>query len=116
MIIITEQAILRIKEMVKEQENNLNTLRFGVTGGGCSGLSYRLGFDEKTERDESFLFDDLEVIIDKEELPIVKGTVIDYKENMLGGGFTINNPNAIASCGCGSSFRTKTNQGTPENC
>jgi len=116
MITITEQAILRIKEMIKEQENNLTTLRFGVIGGGCSGLSYRLGFDEKTEGDESFTFDDLEVIIDKEELPIVKGAVIDYKENMLGGGFTINNPNAIASCGCGSSFRTKTNQGTPENC
>jgi len=56
------------------------------------------------------------LFIPKEDIPIVKGTVIDYKENMLSGGFTITNPNAIITCGCGSSFRTKEKKGNPTDC
>ena len=58
----------------------------------------------------------LQVVVNKEDAKILTGTVIDYKQSMMGGGFTIENPNAIATCGCGSSFRTAAETGTPENC
>lgn len=117
MITITDAARQRISEMMKEENLETAYLRFGVKGGGCSGLSYGLGFDEEIGADdETFEENGLKVVIDKESAPIVKGTVIDYKQNMMGGGFMIDNPNAIITCGCGSSFKTATHQGTPEKC
>ncbi|MGM9985711.1 MAG: HesB/IscA family protein [Bacillaceae bacterium] len=114
---VTEQAVLQVKEMKKDAGNEDLFLRVAVHGGGCSGLSYGLGFEEeKQETDVEFLFDDVRVLVDKESLPILNGVVVDYKASMLGGGFTIDNPNAIATCGCGSSFRTAKNAGTPEEC
>ncbi|KGA95840.1 hypothetical protein AJ85_00295 [Alkalihalobacillus alcalophilus ATCC 27647 = CGMCC 1.3604] len=117
MITLTESAVSQVKEMMlAEGEENL-FLRIGVKGGGCSGLSYGMGFDtEQAEDDKLIEIDGLSVLVDEESAPIVNGLVIDYKQNMMGGGFTIDNPNAIASCGCGTSFRTAKNQGTPENC
>ncbi|WP_413378678.1 HesB/IscA family protein [Alkalihalobacillus sp. 1P02AB] len=117
MITLTESAVSQVKEMMlSEGEENL-FLRIGVKGGGCSGLSYGMGFDtEQAEDDKLIEVDGLSVLVDEESAPIVNGLVIDYKQNMMGGGFTIDNPNAIASCGCGTSFRTAKNQGTPENC
>ncbi|WP_100405300.1 HesB/IscA family protein [Bacillus solitudinis] len=117
MLTITDAAVNHIREMMKaEGEDNL-LLRVGVKGGGCSGLSYGMGFDtQKHEEDNQLDVNGLPVLIDKESEPVLDGVVIDYKQNMMGGGFTIENPNAIASCGCGSSFRTATNAGTPEDC
>ncbi|ADM39173.1 iron-sulfur cluster assembly accessory protein [Bacillus spizizenii] len=116
-VTITEAAALHIKDMMKEHEEENAFLRVGVKGGGCSGLSYGMGFEhEKGESDSMFDQHGITVLVDKESLDIMNGTVIDYKQSMLGGGFTIDNPNAIASCGCGSSFRTATNTGTPEEC
>ncbi|ADC49028.1 hypothetical protein BpOF4_04820 [Alkalihalophilus pseudofirmus OF4] len=117
MITLTEAAVSQIKEMMKAEGQEGLMLRVGVKGGGCSGLSYGMGFDtEKTEDDTKLEISGLPVLIDNESAPIIKGVVIDYKQNMMGGGFTIDNPNAIANCGCGSSFRTATNAGTPEDC
>ncbi|MFD3448808.1 HesB/IscA family protein [Microbacteriaceae bacterium 4G12] len=117
MIHVTEQAAYQIQEMLKEAEEGEQYVRFGVKGGGCSGLSYGLGFEKEAAEDDTVLeFHGVKFLIDKESAPIVKGVKIDYKQSMLGGGFTIDNPNAIASCGCGSSFRTAANAGTPEEC
>jgi iron-sulfur cluster assembly protein len=117
MITVTEQAGLKIKEMIENEEDKNVYVRLGVKGGGCSGLSYGLGFDpEKNEYDTELEIQGIKFLIDNESAPILKGVVIDFKESLLGGGFTIDNPNAIASCGCGSSFRTATNAGTPEEC
>jgi len=117
MITVTEQAGLKIKEMLENEEDQNVYVRLGVKGGGCSGLSYGLGFDpEKNENDTVHEFQGVKFLIDNESAPILKGIVIDFKESLLGGGFTIDNPNAIASCGCGSSFRTATNAGSPEEC
>jgi len=117
MITVTEQAALKIIEMMKEEGNENAFIRLAVKGGGCTGLSYGLGFDTEKQEDDTVVEQNgVNVIIDKESLPIINGVVIDYKESMLGGGFTIENPNAIATCGCGSSFRTATNAGTPEDC
>ncbi|WP_078429998.1 HesB/IscA family protein [Alkalihalobacterium alkalinitrilicum] len=117
MITITESAIARIKEMLNEEEEQGLKLRIGVKGGGCSGLSYGMGFDKEVqEGDQKLDYDGLEVLVDQESAPVLNGVVIDFKQNMMGGGFTIENPNAIASCGCGSSFRTAENAGKPEDC
>ncbi|MBM6618694.1 HesB/IscA family protein [Bacillus suaedaesalsae] len=117
MITISEAAGYQIKDMMKEEGNDNLFLRVGVKGGGCSGLSYGIGFDEEKNADDIELEQHgIKVIIDQESAPILKGVVIDFKQSMMGGGFTIDNPNAIAGCGCGSSFRTATREGTPEEC
>ncbi|QHE53406.1 iron-sulfur cluster assembly accessory protein [Pontibacillus sp. HMF3514] len=111
---ISDSASLQIQEMMKEESENV-LLRFGVKGGGCSGLSYAMGFeyDINEELDTTFEANGIPVVVNKQDLAIVEGTNIDFKQNMMGGGFTIDNPNAIANCGCGSSFRTATNAGAP---
>jgi iron-sulfur cluster assembly protein len=117
MIEVTEQAAFQIKDMLKDAEDGEKYVRLAVHGGGCSGLSYGLGFEVEPKEDDTVLeFFGVEFVIDTESAPIVKGVKIDYKQSMLGGGFTIDNPNAIASCGCGSSFRTASNAGKPEEC
>ncbi|WP_085505723.1 HesB/IscA family protein [Thalassobacillus devorans] len=116
---ITDAASSQIKEMMKEEETENIRLRFGVKGGGCSGLSYAMGFEEDINEELDVLEDanGIPVVIHRQDVPIIEGTTIDFKQNMMGGGFTIDNPNAIVSCGCGSSFKTATNAGTPdENC
>ncbi|WP_070119446.1 HesB/IscA family protein [Bacillus marinisedimentorum] len=117
MLTITEAASHQIREMMEAEEQDNLRLRLAVRGGGCSGLSYGMGFDADAEENDTVLeVQGIPVVVDKESEPILKGVVIDYKQNMMGGGFTIDNPNAIASCGCGSSFRTATNEGAPEEC
>lgn len=116
MLNITESAVSQVKAMM-EAEESAKFLRVGVQGGGCSGLSYGMGFDtEAGEDDTTFETEGIQVLVDKESLSMLEGVKIDYKQNMMGGGFTLDNPNAIASCGCGSSFRTAKNAGKPENC
>lgn len=114
---LTDNAREQVKEMLKEEEANTR-LRFGIKGGGCSGLSYAVGFDTEVneELDVTAIINEIPIVIAKQDIPIVENTVIDFKQNMMGGGFVINNPNAIVSCGCGSSFRTKEVAGTPGDC
>jgi len=114
---ITDNARDQIKEMMKEEDDDVR-LRFGVKGGGCSGLSYSLSFeyDINEELDVLDEINEIPVVMFKQDIPIIENTVIDFKQNMMGGGFSIDNPNAIISCGCGSSFRTKDHVGTPGDC
>lgn len=116
-ITITEAAAFQIKDMMKEYGSNDVYLRVGVKGGGCSGLSYGMGFEEeKGEKDIEQEQHGIRILIDDESKPILQDVKIDFKQSMMGGGFTIDNPNAIANCGCGSSFRTATEAGKPEEC
>jgi iron-sulfur cluster assembly protein len=116
-VILTEAAALQIKDMMKHNEEEGAFLRVSVKGGGCSGLSYGMGFEHEVKEDDLQIEQHgIQVLVDKESSAILQGTKIDYKQSMMGGGFTIDNPNAIASCGCGSSFRTATAAGTPEEC
>lgn len=116
-VVITEAAALQIKDMMKQNEEDGAFIRVSIKGGGCSGLSYGMGFEHEAGEDDMQLeLHGINVVVDKKDAPILNGTKIDYKQSMMGGGFTIDNPNAIANCGCGSSFRTATNTGTPENC
>lgn len=117
MFSITDSARQQIKDMLEAEPAN-SRLRFGVKGGGCSGLSYALGFDDEVNEDLDMIdeINEIAVVVAREDLGIIENTEIDFKENMMGGGFTINNPNAVMSCGCGSSFRTKETVGAPEKC
>lgn len=114
---LTEEASYRIKEMMEHNEEQGSFLRISVNGGGCSGLSYGMNFTtEKHDDDVEDIQHGLDIIVSKQDAAILQDTKIDYKQSLMGGGFTIDNPNAIASCGCGTSFRTATAKGTPEVC
>lgn len=117
LIKLTEEASNQIKEMLKDEPEDA-FLRFGVKGGGCSGLSYSLGFDYEINEELDWVGEikGIPVAIFKQDIPIIENTEIDFKENLMGGGFSIDNPNAIFSCGCGTSFRVKEYEGTPEKC
>lgn len=79
-------------------------LRVGVRGGGCSGMSYILGFDKQREHDAEFQIDGITVFIDKRHGLYLMGTTVDYHDGLNARGFTFENPNATKTCGCGSSF------------
>ena len=117
MITISDFAIEKIKEMLEQEENPNLFLRVGVKPGGCSGFSYGMGFDDDETTDDVHVeTGGLKVVVDKESLPHLQGLEIDYKESGMSGGFTITNPNAVATCGCGSSFRTAAAAGKAEKC
>ena len=106
MITLTPSAAEQVKQLI-EKENKPNlALRIGIKGGGCSGMSYVLALDEATAKQYDTLFEQegVKVIIDAKSQLYLDGTTIDYKTNVMGGGFEFNNPNAKKSCGCGSSF------------
>lgn len=114
---LTEAAAFRVKEMAKHNEEEGSYLRIAVNGGGCSGLTYGMNFDTNIN-DDDYIDEQhgIKILVSQTDAPILMGTKIDYKQSLMGGGFTIDNPNAIASCGCGTSFRTAKVEGTPEVC
>jgi iron-sulfur cluster assembly protein len=77
----------------------------GVRGGGCSGFQYVLAFDERRDGDEIFEQKGITLLVDHESLPYVRGSTIDFVDGLQGAGFKVENPNVVAACGCGSSFR-----------
>ena len=96
----TEEANKQITKIISEQGEN-SYFRISVEGGGCSGFKYNFSFDKKIEIDD-VLFN--KTIIDKNSLEIISGSVVNYKKEMIGNSFTIENPKATSSCGCGLSF------------
>jgi iron-sulfur cluster assembly protein len=105
-ITLTEKAAAQVARV--KLENNIpadHGLRLGVKGGGCSGLSYVLGFDEKpNEKDRVFTVRGVTVFVDPKSLFYLGGTVLDFSDGLNGKGFVFNNPQAAKTCGCGSSF------------
>jgi iron-sulfur cluster assembly protein len=108
LVTITDSAKKEVVRMFQEN-NDLNdsVLRMGVRGGGCSGLSYTLGFDKDvSEYDNVFEVENgVKVVVDMKSYLYLRGTELDYTTDLIGGGFKFNNPNARKSCGCGSSFQ-----------
>jgi iron-sulfur cluster assembly protein len=103
---VTLKAISEIKK-IKEQNNIPSEygLRVGVKGGGCSGLSYTLGFDAESHDNDKILdLQDIRIFVDKKSLFYLMGVELDFTDGLNGRGFTFNNPNATKTCGCGSSF------------
>jgi len=106
MITVTEKAVAEVKRIMQDQGLQPGTgLRLGVTGGGCSGFSYVMGFDNAVKPgDVATEFHGLKVILDADAVPYVDNTVVDFNDGVMNRGFVFNNPNATGNCGCGSSF------------
>lgn len=114
MVSISESASDKIAEMLAAEQSPDLFLRIGVKEGGCSGFSYGMGFDDEQHDDDKVLdIRGLKVVVDSDSAKYLYGVEIDWKESAMGGGFTIQNPNAVATCGCGSSFRTAADAGKP---
>jgi iron-sulfur cluster assembly protein len=107
MITITDKGAEKVHEFLASQEADISLagLRVGVRGGGCSGFQYQLAFDEQRESDVVFESHGLKLLVDSDSLSYVNGSIIDYQDTLQGAGFKVENPNVVAACGCGSSFR-----------
>lgn len=106
LIKLTEVAATKVQE-IRVQDDDIGDdlfLRLGVLGGGCSGFSYELVFDEKTELDREFDVRGIKVVVDEMSLMYLVGTEVDYLEELSQAGFKFHNPNVSNTCGCGSSF------------
>jgi iron-sulfur cluster insertion protein len=98
-------AVEKLREIIAEENNPNMMLRVFVQGGGCSGFSYGFTLDEsKNEDDFDFAYEDVKVLVDSMSMQYLQGSSIDYKEDIMGASFVINNPQAQTTCGCGSSF------------
>jgi len=109
MITLTDKAVKEIKRLQDADASAQGKpLRVQVVGGGCSGMSYKLGFDQEpvSELDKTFSKDGISLIVDSKSFLYITGTELDFSDGLNGKGFVFNNPNAKRSCGCGSSFST----------
>ncbi len=106
MVTLTDIAAEKVGGFLAGQDEATQAgLRVAVKGGGCSGFQYNLALDESRDGDHIFEDQGIRLIVDGESLPYVDGSVVDYTESRRGAGFEVKNPNVVASCGCGSSFR-----------
>ena len=107
-IVLTEKAVKEVQRIMDDQKLEPGTvLRVGVVGGGCSGFSYSLGFDKSFDEktDSKYDFSGLPVVVDKKSSLFLDGTTVDFYDGIERRGFTFDNPNAVKTCGCGSSFQ-----------
>ena len=112
MITLTDRGAEKVQEFLASQAAVGETagLRVGVRGGGCSGFQYALAFDEQHDDDTVFEDKGIRLLVDRSSLPYVRGSVIDFVDGLQGAGFKVENPNVVAACGCGSSFRVAEEQ------
>jgi len=105
MVTLTPTAVNKVKEILDSQEPKPNGLRIAVVGGGCSGFSYSMAFENTPNMlDKTYSFDGLKVFIDQASMLYLDGAEVDYVETLEGSGFKFNNPHVKSTCGCGSSF------------
>ena len=104
LINITKNAIKEIEMIFKNHDNKEQALRLKVIGGGCSGLSYNMDFDDVKENDNILDFKDFQIVIDLKSSIYLKGITLDHQKGLQGKGFIFKNPNATNTCGCGESF------------
>ena len=107
MITLTDKGAEKVQEFLstQDQPDPAAGLRVGVRGGGCSGFQYMLAFDAQRDGDTVFEDRGIRLLVDAASAPYVKGAVVDYVDGLQGAGFKVENPNVVAACGCGSSFR-----------
>ena len=102
---VTPAAVTKVKALVEEEENPDLKLRVFVTGGGCSGFQYGFTFDDDMAEDDTVVeIEGVRVLVDALSIQYLQGSVVDYEEGLQGSRFSINNPNAKTTCGCGESF------------
>jgi iron-sulfur cluster assembly accessory protein len=114
---LSDAAAAKLRDLTKEETNPDIGLRVYVYSGGCSGFRYGMMLeDQPTPEDRILSANGLKVYVDDKSIPLLTGSEIDYVDTLMGAGFTVNNPNAVAACGCGSSFRTADDAGTARSC
>jgi iron-sulfur cluster assembly protein len=117
LVTLTDAAAAKVQELRSREGKAEAALRLFVKSGGCSGFSYGLAFDEKIADDDRVeQHGDVPVVIDAFSVQYVDGAEIDYVDSLMGSGFAINNPNAVSSCACGSSFNTDGSPGKAGGC
>jgi iron-sulfur cluster assembly protein len=118
MVTVTDIAMDKIKDYVASQDKSIDDagLRVGVKGGGCSGFTYSLAIDEQRDGDHIFENNGIKILVDELSLRYVDESEVDYVDGLTGAGFQVNNPNVVAACGCGSSFRVKDEDGGDAGC
>ena len=110
-ITLSDKAADKIKELLAGQEDGgQQALRVAVRGGGCSGFQYPLAFDAPKDDDHRFEYKGVSVVVDKTSMQFVFGSEVDWVDGLQGAGFSVNNPNVGAACGCGSSFQVREDQ------
>lgn len=115
MVTLTDGAANKVKDLLSEKDAGMG-LRIFIKPGGCSGFSYGMALDVQKDADRVLTNRGIQVLVDEESVPYVEGSEVDYVEGLTGSGFKIYNPNAVSTCGCGSSFRTKDAAGVPGSC
>jgi iron-sulfur cluster assembly accessory protein len=114
---LTDAAIVKLTELTRQETNPAIGLRVYVYSGGCSGFRYGMMLeDAPTPEDRVMDVSGIKVYVDGQSVDLLSGSQIDYVDTLMGAGFTVNNPNAVAACGCGSSFRTADDGGSPKGC
>ncbi len=114
---LTDAAASKLRDLTREETNPDIGLRVYVYAGGCSGFRYGMMLEDAPTADDQVLESQgIKVYVDGRSVEYVKGSEIDYVDTLMGAGFTVNNPNAVSACGCGSSFRTADQAGTPHSC
>jgi iron-sulfur cluster assembly accessory protein len=115
-ITMTTAAADKVRELLKQENDESLGLRIFVAGGGCSGLQYGMTLDEEQEGDTVVAVEGFRVFVDEMSLGYILGSEVDYVDSLMGAGFTVNNPNAVSSCGCGHSFKTAGGGGDARSC
>ena len=116
LITITSAAAEKVRELLDAEGNAELGLRIFVAGGGCSGLQYGMTLDETQESESIFETQGVRVLIDEMSAEYISGSEVDYVDSLMGAGFTVNNPNAVSTCGCGHSFKTAGDSGAARSC
>ena len=114
---LTDAAANKLQELTREESNPDIGLRVYVYSGGCSGYRYGMMLEDAPTPEDRILEEKgIKVYVDGNSVKLLSGSQIDYIDTLMGAGFTVNNPNAVAACGCGSSFRTEGDEGSPRSC
>jgi iron-sulfur cluster assembly accessory protein len=115
-VMLTPLAVSKVRELLDDEGDPELGLRVFVAGGGCSGLQYQMALTPAEEDDVVSEFDGIRVLVDPISAEYISGSEIDYSDGLMGAGFTVHNPNAVSSCGCGHSFRTADGGGEARAC
>jgi iron-sulfur cluster assembly accessory protein len=116
LVTMTPDAVVKVQELLDQEGDASLGLRIFVAGGGCSGMQYGMTLDEVQDGDVVIEVNGLKVLVDEMSAGYIEGSEVDYVDSLMGAGFTVNNPNAVSTCGCGHSFKTANDSGAARSC
>ncbi|WIG60969.1 MAG: iron-sulfur cluster assembly accessory protein [Ktedonobacterales bacterium] len=116
LVMMTPSATEKVRELLEQEGDTTLGLRIFVAGGGCSGMQYGMTLDEAQDGDVTLDLDGIKIFVDEMSAGYIEGSEVDYVDSLMGAGFTVNNPNAVSTCGCGHSFKTANDAGQARSC